>query len=111
MAWVQAYRDGTLDDTDDAGDDGPASKPTTAPGAKDWNKELLMKLGYHRRGDRRDIRVHKIQHLLALHGFYVKVDGWYGPKTERAVEEFQEKLRLLQDGITGPQTWEALLTR
>ena len=36
------------------------------------------------------------------------VDGQFGPKTMRAVLDFQHKKGLSVDGIVGPQTWHAL---
>ena len=37
-------------------------------------------------------------------------DGRYGDKTEAAVKAFQKDHGLVEDGITGPRTWEALQT-
>lgn len=39
----------------------------------------------------------------------VTVDGDFGPITESAVKDFQEKYDLAVDGIVGPQTWKALV--
>ena len=39
-----------------------------------------------------------------------KVDGWFGPQTKAAVEEFQQGARVTVDGLIGPQTW-ALIDR
>jgi len=39
-----------------------------------------------------------------------EVDGFFGPKTEAAVREFQRRNQLVPDGIVGPKTW-VLLTR
>ena len=36
-------------------------------------------------------------------------DGKFGPSTEDAVVEFQNRAGLIMDGIVGAQTWEALL--
>jgi peptidoglycan hydrolase-like protein with peptidoglycan-binding domain len=38
----------------------------------------------------------------------IKVDGIFGPETEAAVEQFQERNGLTVDGIAGPQTTAAL---
>jgi peptidoglycan hydrolase-like protein with peptidoglycan-binding domain len=38
----------------------------------------------------------------------VGVDGIYGPETEAAVKQFQERNGLSVDGVVGPQTWNAL---
>lgn len=38
-------------------------------------------------------------------------DGLFGSRTERAVKEFQRQHGLLDDGIVGPATWNAILGR
>lgn len=38
----------------------------------------------------------------------IKVDGVFGPTTEKAVKEFQKKNNLSADGIVGPNTWAKL---
>jgi peptidoglycan hydrolase-like protein with peptidoglycan-binding domain len=38
----------------------------------------------------------------------LKEDGNFGPKTHGRVREFQGKSGLIQDGVVGPITWEAL---
>ena len=38
----------------------------------------------------------------------LKVDGVFGPLTEKAVKEFQKKNGLVVDGIVGTKTWEKL---
>lgn len=35
-------------------------------------------------------------------------DGEFGPKTQRAVQEFQKRFGLMPDGIIGPMTWRIL---
>jgi peptidoglycan hydrolase-like protein with peptidoglycan-binding domain len=36
------------------------------------------------------------------------IDGWFGPKTERAVKQYQRDRDLDADGIIGPRTWARL---
>lgn len=36
-------------------------------------------------------------------------DGYYGPKTQKAVVAFQQAAGLAADGIVGPKTWAALI--
>ena len=38
-----------------------------------------------------------------------KLDGDFGPETERAVRTFQSENGLVVDGIVGRNTWQALL--
>ncbi|SHM26085.1 Putative peptidoglycan binding domain-containing protein [Caldanaerovirga acetigignens] len=45
-----------------------------------------------------------LQTLLNQHGYKLKVDGIFGPKTLAAVKDFQKKNGLKVDGIVGPKT-------
>jgi len=47
--------------------------------------------------------VKKLQEYLDL-----KVDGEFGPITERAVKDFQKKHIISVDGVVGKKTWEAM---
>ena len=50
-----------------------------------------------------------IQTALKNAGFYKgKIDGTIGPKSKKAIEEFQSANGLKADGKVGPKTWEAL---
>ena len=49
-----------------------------------------------------------IQYLLRHHGADVVVDGDFGPVTEQAVQDFQRERGLVDDGVVGPQIWQAL---
>lgn len=40
----------------------------------------------------------------------ITIDGKFGPKTEAAVKQFQNKNSLTVDGYVGPKTWSVLLT-
>lgn len=51
----------------------------------------------------------EIQTALAKAGFYAgAIDGKIGPKTKKAIEEFQRANGLKVDGKVGPRTWAAL---
>lgn len=51
----------------------------------------------------------QIQQALKNAGVYKgKVDGTVGPKTKKAIEEFQSQNGLKADGKVGPKTWKAL---
>lgn len=55
-----------------------------------------------RRGGKGDFVV-EAQKLLSL-----AADGFFGPKTEAALREFQRTQSLVPDGILGPKSWTAL---
>ncbi|MCX5713582.1 MAG: peptidoglycan-binding domain-containing protein [Candidatus Omnitrophica bacterium] len=53
--------------------------------------------------------VQEIQTALKNAGFYTgEVDGKLGPKTKKAIEEFQAAHNLKADGKVGSQTWAVL---
>lgn len=74
-------------------------------GCKDNASQIFI--GRGSKGD----HVRRVQATLVLWGFStVKVDGVFGPATERAVLAFQGGLKVKPDGVVGPLTW-ALLFR
>lgn len=48
------------------------------------------------------------QGRLVVAGYALDVDGIFGPKTEKAVKEYQKAHNLTVDGIIGKNTWAAL---
>ena len=51
----------------------------------------------------------EIQTALSRAGFYTgAIDGKTGPKTKKAIEEFQRSKALKADGKVGPKTWAEL---
>lgn len=52
--------------------------------------------------------VTRIQQALVDAGYKIKVDGVYGPKTQRAVENFQAANKLKVDGVVGQNTLSSL---
>lgn len=74
-----------------------AAVPPTAEGGA--NAAMDDKLGRNK----------EIQTALKAAGFYTgSVDGKIGPKTKRAVVEFQKAMGLKADGKVGPKTWAEL---
>ena len=61
-----------------------------------------------RRGSRGET-VTLLQQLLVSRGYVIGIDGDFGPETEKAVRDFQNKQHLGVDGVVGPKTWTALL--
>jgi len=63
---------------------------------------------FYRRGSTGDV-VRQIQAQLARWGLYSgRVDGAYGPVTERAVTAMQQLMQIPADGVVGPKTWTFL---
>lgn len=57
----------------------------------------------------RDARNKDIQKALKNAGFYTgAADGKIGPKTKKAIEDFQKSKNLKVDGKVGPKTWAEL---
>jgi Putative peptidoglycan binding domain len=57
-------------------------------------------------------QVRVLQRALNTLGYAVgTVDGFYGPKTEAAVKEFQQAAGLTADGVFGPQSLNAMIHR
>ena len=51
----------------------------------------------------------EIQTALKNAGFYTgNIDGKIGPKSKKAIEDFQKANGLKVDGKVGPKTWEAM---
>lgn len=64
-----------------------------------------------RRGSRGS-EVQQLQSLLKQRGYDpAPIDGIFGVKTEQAVIRFQRDNGLVQDGIVGPKTWQALQSK
>ena len=52
--------------------------------------------------------VRKVQAAIQADGIAITVDGIFGPATDRAVKQFQQKYGLGVDGVVGPKTLERL---
>ncbi len=52
--------------------------------------------------------VRQVQQALGRWGANITADGYFGPSTGLAVEQFQRSQNLVADGIVGPQTWAFL---
>lgn len=79
-------------------DTGNAQTPGT--GSRTWP---LLKSG-----DRGET-VAAVQLLLTAHGYRTAPDAVYGPATTSQVTVYQRDRSLADDGITGPDTWHALI--
>lgn len=61
-----------------------------------------------RQGSKNSSEVKALQTLLTNAGFPCAIDGAFGPRTERAVRDFQRARGLAVDGAVGDRTWAAL---
>ena len=53
--------------------------------------------------------VRRLQNGMTAVGFDLGgVDGRYGPKSEAAVKQLQQRANLTVDGIVGPKTWDVV---
>lgn len=52
--------------------------------------------------------VRDLQAQLNRRGAKLDEDGIFGPKTKRAVAEFQKSKGLVKDGVVGEHTWREL---
>lgn len=75
--------------------------PTAAfPQAQEAGKAVLAGAAEH---------IKEIQTALKAAKFYTgDIDGKTGPKTKKAIVEFQKAKKLKPDGKVGPKTWAAL---
>ena len=87
----------------------PPAPPTIPPPILGGRRIVNVSLPLLRRGS-------KGQHVGGLQGILngkagqgLKLDGDFGPATERAVRNWQRFFGLGVDGIVGPQTWKSLL--
>ena len=56
-------------------------------------------------------QVRDLQQVLVDRGWTLRVDGIFGPKTERVVRELQRRRGLVPDGLVGPKTRAVLSSR
>jgi hypothetical protein len=57
-----------------------------------------------------DDNVRTWQQRMADRGWSIDADGWYGPASAETARQFQAEKGLTQDGVVGPQTWNAAWT-
>jgi N-acetylmuramoyl-L-alanine amidase len=82
---------------------GPRTRAALGPLGKPLLGRRLMARGAM------GLDVAAVQFLLARRGLYDgPLDGWLGPRTERALRAFQRRAGLFPDGVAGPATLSAL---
>lgn len=82
----------------------PQKTPTTVENVVSITLPIL------KRGSRGGA-VRSLQTLLNAKGASLEADGSFGPATDKALREFQERRDLEIDGSCGAETWTALLTK
>jgi hypothetical protein len=80
----------------------PASRPATTARTLYWNKKDQLQ-GADVRALQRGLK-----RVFPLYANRLDVDGYFGPRTDKAVREFQRRSRLKVDGRVGPKTREKL---
>lgn len=77
------------------------------PKKQKYESSVQDEILYYRLNSKEHIK--QIQASLKKAGFYKgEIDGKVGPRTKRAIKEFQKAKKLNPDGVVGPETWEAL---
>lgn len=100
-----------------------AGKPSTPPrpgkpdtGTTDWTENIIMALPMLKE-KARGTDVKRLQGLLQANGYTdSRIDGRFGPQTERALKRFQKNRKVKNsvvngngDGICGEHSWRRLL--
>jgi hypothetical protein len=89
--------------------DAIGSTPTSPkPSKPSTETKLGNKMPTIQRGNKGS-RVRMLQGLLLAWHYSIKLDGVFGPATEKAVRDFQSKHARPVDGVVGAITWNALL--
>ncbi len=71
--------------------------------------EVLPAVGKDANLATKGFRTIDVQRALQKAGFKIgSIDGKAGPKTKKAIQEFQKENNLTVDGIVGKKTWAAL---
>jgi|GEM_PF-1639518 len=95
---ANAGTDGTNANTGTGGTDATAGTDNTA-GADGTTK-------LQRGADGPEVK--QLQERLNTYGYGLATDGDFGPGTERAVRDFQDRAGLMADGVAGPTTFRAM---
>jgi hypothetical protein len=89
----------------------PPTVPTSTTTAAKQHTAAALPTATSKPGDT-GAQVRALQRALKSLGYSVgTVDGQYGPATKTAVAAFQHTAGLTEDGVFGPKTLDALITR
>lgn len=99
--WAWATEGGTAPQVDD-----PAPEPSRTAGPRPREStaypNVPLRMGSH--GE----LVGRVQERLRTRGWTLGVDRSFGPETDRTVRQFQRRRGLLDDGVVGRHTWNAI---
>lgn len=93
---------------------GPAASPSTPPQPDQPSTHLppypgsVLSRSRYQQTQQPDPNVALFQQALVRQGFAIAADGKFGPVTEAAVKECQQRKGLPADGKVGPMTWNAM---
>lgn len=110
LLWNKNYPGQKIDDdggygpqTENALNNSPALGFAKAP----WDEQSRLLRLSRPRMEGSDVE--RLQTMLKKAGMSLDVDGEFGPGTDKAVKEFQQKKSLTADGIVGPKTLTAMV--
>lgn len=84
----------------------PSSTPSQQGSLNNYSVDRAPILSYGSEGN----SVRDVQSFLSQRGFYQgQIDGVFGVETSNAVRQFQQSNNLNNDGVIGPETWEAMI--
>lgn len=69
-----------------------------------WKRSVVLQYNI----SQSTIYVKYLQKSMKILGYNLDADGYFGPGTEKAVKEFQQKNGLAVDGSVGPNTWKII---
>jgi hypothetical protein len=101
-AWAWATAGGEAPQIEEPPADEPRRPAGPRPGESTAYPNVPLRMGS------RGALVGRVQERLRARGWTIGVDQQFGPETDRIVRQFQRRRGLLDDGIVGRHTWNAI---